>query len=974
MTLNLKSLRIHIIALLGMVMFLVMLVAVFRAYERRSSDISKALLQLQTQTDAIAIQQRQLLQGINTLANTILVNRDLGSLNSRQSCIDTLARFQEWNHALESASILTPDGEMRCSTLANQSQFRGEISRKFLQHVQRSIYPVQHDPMVSGMTEKWSLPIAVSLRNGTDPPKGILLLSFNLDFLRIQFQNNPLQSLMRMGVVDQRGTVYTHYPDPARMVGQDISQTPFHKNILEKGGRGIGEENGLDGQSRIYAFTPFIETPSGTIYVWVSVYKKTATLVANQQFQEAIFVGFILTASSFLLIWLGSEKLFLQPLAAITNAAKRLSQGDYLSRTGIPHDSSEIGQLATTFDDMALAMMDKSEILRLNRTLRVLSSVSSTIIQAKNEEDLLQKICQVIVDTGDYSLAWIAFRKNSTEKEMRIVAHYGANIDILKKIPLSWGGGEYGHGPSMRAFTSGSIELVHHLEKDPGIGPWRQIVKERGYRSVIALPLKEHGDSFGILSIYSTQTNAFSPEEVELLEKMTEELTFGISNHRAHQDRARAEELSARQRRFDLATGLPNSIELDLQLSKFINDAKRSGEELSIIILKIERVSDIQDAIGFFGADTITKQVGILLAQEVGPIYYVARISHDVFSIIIPISIEHPNKAAIRLHTLFEKPFEYSGIPIDVQITIGIALFPKHASDPDTLLRLATIATRQAIVEENWFSFYSDRLEKGKIGQLTLLSNLRKAIREGELILNYQPKVCTTTMAVTGVEALVRWKHPERGMIPPNDFIPLAEQTGLIKPLTYKVLAIAMQQAAQWKKSKTTVRIAVNISPNCLRDTNFSQRLTEMSEQFNIQLNYFDLEITETALMENPEEFREILVNLSKVGMNVFIDDFGTGYSSLAYLAKLPIHALKLDRSFIIQMDDTKHELIVANTITLAHSLGIKVVAEGVETENSVNHLKQRGCDEIQGYIYSKPLAADDFLQWHRLFQDSFSA
>lgn len=973
MTPNLKSLRIQILALLGIVMFLVMTVAIFRAYERRTSDISKALLQLQTQTDAMATQQRQLLQGVNTLANTILLSRDLTSLNSRQSCIDTLARFQEWNPALESASILSPDGEIRCSTLLHQSQFRGEISRKFLQHVQRGIYPVQHDPMVSGVTEKWSLPIAVSLRNGSTAPKAILLLSFNLDSIRIQFQNSPLQSLMRMGIVDQRGTVYTHYPDPARMVGQDISQTPFHKNILEKGGRGVGEENGLDGQPRIYAFTPFAETPTGTLYIWISVYKKTTTSVANQQFQEAIIIGLVLTTASFLLIWLGSEKLFLRPLAAITNAAKQLSQGDYLSRTGIQHDSSEIGQLATTFDQMALAMADKSEILRLNRALRVLSNVSNTIVHAKSEEELLQKICQIIVEAGDYSLAWIAFRKYSTEKEMRIISHYGANIDFLKKIPISWGGGEYGHGPSMRAFASGSTELVHQLDQDPGIGPWRQIVEERGYRASISLPLKDDGNSFGVLSIYSTQPHAFSPEEVSLLEKMTEELTFGISNHRAHQDRERAEELSARQKRFDLSTGLPNSIELDLQLSKFIEDAKKSGEELSIIILKIERLSDIQNAIGFFGADAITKQVGILLTKEIGAIYYIARISHDVFSIIIPLSVEQPDKAAIRLHTLFEKPFEYSGIPIDVQITIGIALFPKHASDPDTLLRLATIATRQAAMEENWFSFYSDRLEKGKIGQLTLLSNLRKAIREGELILNYQPKVCTTTRVVTGVEALVRWKHPERGMIPPNDFIPLAEQTGLIKPLTYKVLAIAIQQAAQWKKSKTVIRIAVNISPNCLRDTKFSQRLIEMSEQFNIQLNYIDLEITETALMENPEEFREILVNLSNIGMNVFIDDFGTGYSSLAYLAKLPIHALKLDRSFIIQMNDTKHELIVANTIVLAHSLGIKVVAEGVETEHSANHLKQRGCDEIQGYLYSNPLAADDFLQWHQSFQVSAS-
>jgi EAL domain-containing protein (putative c-di-GMP-specific phosphodiesterase class I) len=295
-------------------------------------------------------------------------------------------------------------------------------------------------------------------------------------------------------------------------------------------------------------------------------------------------------------------------------------------------------------------------------------------------------------------------------------------------------------------------------------------------------------------------------------------------------------------------------------------------------------------------------------------------------------------------------------------------MFPDHGSNAEDLLRLGEMTARHARAQGASYSIYSGKEETETPYRLSLLAELRVAIRDDALALYYQPKVDIKSGRVTAVEALLRWPHPARGMVPPNHFIPLAEHTGLIKNVTRWVLDAAVRAVGQWHAAGLAIPIAINVSPNNLRDPEFIDRLVNLRTA-GVRLELLQLEITETALMQDLDKSREVLIRIRDLGVQIFLDDFGTGFSSLSYIATLPIHALKIDRSFVIHMmREERHRAVVAASVSLAHSLGMKVVAEGVETQEQARTVTEHGCDEIQGYLVSKPLPEDQFLRWHAAF------
>jgi diguanylate cyclase len=292
-------------------------------------------------------------------------------------------------------------------------------------------------------------------------------------------------------------------------------------------------------------------------------------------------------------------------------------------------------------------------------------------------------------------------------------------------------------------------------------------------------------------------------------------------------------------------------------------------------------------------------------------------------------------------------------------------MYPAHGASADALIRRSDIAVRRARTAGIEYALYSGTGETETPQRLILLAELRKAIKDDELLLYYQPKIDVRARAVSAVEALVRWPHPARGMVPPKDFIPQAEQTGLIKPLTDWVLGAAWKQISHWQRLGIEMPIAVNVSPNTLRDPDFLKQLVALGTQAGARLDLLQLEITESALMEDPEQSHEVLSRIRDLGIQIFLDDFGTGYSSLSYIAALPIHAVKIDRSFIIRMmQHERHRAVVIAAISLAHSLGMTVTAEGVETADQAKAVIELGCDEIQGFFFSKPLPAPEFIRW----------
>jgi diguanylate cyclase (GGDEF)-like protein len=746
------------------------------------------------------------------------------------------------------------------------------------------------------------------------------------------------------------------------MVGQDLSADPFFQAIAASGESGTARGRGLDGSPLLYAFVRLSATEAYPVYAWVSVREDRVTAGADAQFVQAVVFSALILALCFTLLWFSWNSQVRAPLDAIMNAARRLGTGDYQARSGVRPTTTELGALATLFDNMAESLASNAEVMQLNRALRVQSGCAKNVVQAKSEQELLDGVCRTIVDVGGYGYAWIGFAEHDARGSIKFAAWHGGVLDdIVAQARPSW---KDGQGPASIALRTGTRQVAQDFRTGPEVEGWSHVALERGLYSGVGLPLREGTHTFGVLAIFSRKPGAFTESELVLLDELADDLTYGILARRAEQERHHVEARAQRLATIDETTGLPNRIELNAHLDKFIRYAAGGSERVAVLSANIDRLTEVQDAIGIAGVDNVLRQFAKRLSDHMAGIHFVARNSADSIAIVAPHAVEEPAAIARVIQMLAETPIEYAGIPIDMQTTVGVALYPEHGDNPDALLRHADIAVRRARSAGVAYAVYAGSDASENPQNLALLSDLRKALRADQLVLFYQPKISTVSPRVIGAEALVRWRHPERGLVPPGVFIPLAERTGLIKPLTHWVLGAALRQLAKWQRDGGGTRVAVNVSQNNLRDPDFFEQFIALPEKNGARLDGLDIEITESALMEDPEHSRALLQRIADLGVRIYIDDFGTGYSSLAYLATLPIHALKIDRSFVIQLAEPRFRTIVESTVSMAHALGMKVVAEGVETAELVGILAALGCDEIQGYVYSKPLPAEDFDPW----------
>jgi len=344
----------------------------------------------------------------------------------------------------------------------------------------------------------------------------------------------------------------------------------------------------------------------------------------------------------------------------------------------------------------------------------------------------------------------------------------------------------------------------------------------------------------------------------------------------------------------------------------------------------------------------------------------VARMGGDEYALLVPaVGALEVIGLAQHILAMLEQPIMFHGQPLDVGASIGIACFPLHASDAETLLRNADIAMYVAKRGKSGYVVFDSKFDNSQQQHLSMLSELRSAVEHGELRLFYQPKVTLASSVVTAAEALLRWVHPSRGMVPPGMFIPFAEHTGYIKVLTHWVLEEAIRQCAVWQQEGLRIQISVNISARDLMSRDLPDFIGALLQKFDVPASSLCLEITESGFMEDPSHALRVLERLSAVGLELSIDDYGTGYSSLSYLMQLPVSELKIDRSFVSKMNGNEDlTTIVRSTIELGHSLGLKVVAEGVEDPQGFALLRELGCDSAQGYYMSPPLPADDFRAW----------
>jgi len=438
-------------------------------------------------------------------------------------------------------------------------------------------------------------------------------------------------------------------------------------------------------------------------------------------------------------------------------------------------------------------------------------------------------------------------------------------------------------------------------------------------------------------------------------------ITFFVSRHVSRQ----AAQL-ANQALYDPLTGLPNRSLLLDRLEQSIAEAERRKQPFAVALMDLNRFKEVNDTLGHDVGDELLREVGKRLKQCVRTEDTVARMGGDEFVIILHDLAEAGVPAlAGKLLAALEAPFHWGNQGFDLDASVGFSLFPSHAEDPGSLIRFADIAMYAAKRSAREYTLYAPDQERIGRDALSLKGELREAIQSGQLVLHYQPKIDHRLCRVVGLEALVRWNHPQRGLLGPDKFIPLAEEAALIGPLTQWVLKSALKQLAELHAQGYLLTMAVNLSARSLHDLAMPEAISALLADSGVAAEYLTLEITESAVMFNPADALAILGKLDRMGVTLAIDDFGTGYSSLAHLKQLPVDEIKIDKSFVIDMEENENDaVIVRSTIDLAHNLGLKVIAEGVETRDAWDTLTILGCDHSQGYYMSKPLPADRLIKW----------
>jgi len=610
-----------------------------------------------------------------------------------------------------------------------------------------------------------------------------------------------------------------------------------------------------------------------------------------------------------------------------------------------------------TLQDVTDQKKVETKVRRLNRVYAVLSGINSLIVRAHDRDELFREACRIAVDAGAFRMAWIGVIDPQT-LDGEVVATYGETNSHAHYIRLTARDGmPESDRPASRAARSGVPVICNDIATEPLVGPMRDEMLAKGHRSFACLPLLLGGKSVGVLGLLSGEIGAFDDDETRLLLELAGDIAFAL-------DHIEKEERLNYLAYYDSLTGLANSTLLHERVEQYIGAAGAEQKRLALILIDLERFKTINDTFGRHSGDELLRQFAERLAQCVPDRKQLARVGADHFAIVAPGLQSEGDLVRMvedRYRQCFHAPFRIDSTDLRISAKVGIALYPNDGVAAETLYRNAEAALKKAKASSEGVLLYSPRMTEAVGQKLALENKLRQALENEEFVLFYQPKVDVNTRRIEGVEALIRWLSPELGLVPPLQFIPLMEETGLILEVGAWALRRAVLDHRHWlEEGLSAPRVAVNVSAVQLRKHDFVDTVLD-ALKLGAATPGIDIEITESLIMEDIQDTIEKLHALRDLGIDISIDDFGTGYSSLAYLAKLPVQVLKIDRAFVSTMLTSADNMsLVSMMIGLAHALRLKVVAEGVEVEEEAKVLNLLRCDQMQGYLVGKPMPFED--------------
>jgi diguanylate cyclase (GGDEF)-like protein len=624
-----------------------------------------------------------------------------------------------------------------------------------------------------------------------------------------------------------------------------------------------------------------------------------------------------------------------------------------------------------TVRDITDRRMQEQKISRLSRIQAVLSGINSAIVRIRDRQELFKEACRIAVEHGGFGIGWIAIL-DPQSGTLVPVAQAGLPMDLGAKGGASdravglapWGTAAVALREKRPAFDNDIERGLAEMQSKfgPDTLSVRRAAIGLGAKSVIVLPLYVEGKPFGILTLYAPERNFFDDEEIKLLSELAGDISFGL-------------EFIAKDEKvdylayYDVLTGLANRSLFLERVAQYMRSAASGGQKVALFLFDLERFKNINDSLGRPAGDALLKLVAEWLTHNLGDANLFARVDADHFAIVLPEVKQDGDVARLvesTVKSFMEHPFRLNDAVLRIAAKVGGALFPDDGMDAETLFRNAEVALKKAKASGERYLFYTQKMTETVARTLTLENQLRQALDKDEFVLHYQPKVNLVSGKLTGAEALIRWTDPRTGLVPPGRFIPVLEQTGLIYEVGRWALRQAIEDYLRWRAAGlAAVRIAVNVSPLQLRKRGF---IGEISKAIGIDPRSpagLELELTESLIMEDVKHSVATLRAIRDLGVTVAIDDFGTGFSSLSYLSRLPLDTLKIDRAFVADLgQDAEAKAIVAAVLTMARALGLRVVAEGVETPAQRDLLVQMGCDELQGYLFAKPMSARAIVLW----------